>query len=47
LDEATEKRDKLTVELDFLRNQFGILKLELRDAIATKENLTTSLPVLP
>ncbi len=47
LDEATEKRDKLTVELDFLRNQFGILKLELRDAIATKENLTTFLLFLP
>ena len=38
LEQATDRREALQIELDLLRNQFSVLKLELRDAIALKEN---------
>lgn len=37
LDEATNRQVKLEIELELLRNQFAVLKLELREAIANRE----------
>ncbi len=37
LTEATEKRDKAQIELNLLRNQFSVAKLETRQAIASLE----------
>lgn len=37
LTKATEKRDKALIELNLLRNQFSVAKLEVRQAIASLE----------
>ncbi len=37
LTEATEKRDKAQIELNLLRNQFSVAKLEARQEIANLE----------
>lgn len=37
LKQTKEKRDSLAIDLEFLRNQFSILKLEKREAIAQLE----------
>ena len=37
LTEATEKRDKAVIQLNLLRNQFSVAKLETRQAIANLE----------
>ncbi|MGK7895079.1 MAG: hypothetical protein AB4372_16025 [Xenococcus sp. (in: cyanobacteria)] len=37
LTEATEKRDKAQIELNLIRNQFSVAKLEMRQKIANLE----------
>ncbi len=37
--EATEKRDKTVIQLNLLRNQFSVAKLEARQAIANLESV--------
>ena len=37
--EATEKRDKAVIQLNLLRNQFSVAKLEARQAIANLESV--------
>jgi hypothetical protein len=37
LTKVTEKRDKALIELNLLRNQFSVAKLEIRQAIAKYE----------
>ncbi len=37
LAEATEKRDRAIIQLNLLRNQFSVAKLEMRQAIAQME----------
>ena len=39
LTEATEKRDKEVIQLNLLRNQFSVAKLEARQAIANLESV--------
>lgn len=37
LTKATEKRDREVIQLNLLRNQFSVAKLEMRQAIASQE----------
>ena len=39
LTEATEKRDREVIQLNLLRNQFSVAKLEARQAIANLESV--------
>ena len=39
LTEATEKRDKAQIDLNLIRNQFSVAKLEMRQQIASLEAL--------
>ncbi|MGE5657222.1 MAG: hypothetical protein ACM37W_11480 [Actinomycetota bacterium] len=38
LEQVTDQRDSLLIELDLLRNQFSVLRLELREALTVKEH---------